>query len=344
MPFRLKDIKEGNYADMKSKLKLDKLTLASADFYAGALLAIDSLQKLGFSLNVNVFDTEGSSEKVREISENEAIKNAQVVMGPFLATEFNKLSEGVRRNSTALIAPMSNKNIELRSNVFQSLPTTEVQQQKMIDFVNKKYPDANIVLLADARNKDLNEKLAVSFAEAKVVDNINSVKNALVKEKTNIVFVSSNDVVFLSDVIRILHNTAGLGKREKQFNIIMAALEKGDAYDHDSISNPYLSELKFTYPSVNRYAGESNGFIRKYNEIYKTSPSRYAFRGFDLTMDAVLRTSLSGDFISATSSLYETSYQENKFFYAKNPSKGGGYENQGVYIVRYDDLEVKEIY
>lgn len=214
----------------------------------------------------------------------------------------------------------------------------------MIYFINKKYPDANIVLLADSKSKDANEKLATSFSEAKIVDNISSIKNALSKEKTNIVFVSSNDVVFLSDVIRILYNTAGLGGKEKQYNVIMATLDKGDAYDHSSISNTHLSALKFTYPSVNKYAGETNGFIRKYNEIYKTSPNRYAFRGFDLTMDAVFRTSLSGDFIAPTSSLNETSYQENKFIYTKNIYKGGGYENQGVYIVRYDDLEVKEIH
>lgn len=344
LPFKLKDINEGNFADLKTKLQGDKLTAIATDFYSGALLAIDSLQKLGFAIEVNVFDSQATAQGVKELSTNEALKKSQVIIGPFVPVAFNKLSEIVQSSSTALLAPLSNKNIELRPNVFQTVPTTEVQQGKMIYFINKKYPDANIVLLADSKSKDANEKLATSFSEAKIVDNISSIKNALSKEKTNIVFVSSNDVVFLSDVIRILYNTAGLGGKEKQYNVIMATLDKGDAYDHSSISNTHLSALKFTYPSVNKYAGETNGFIRKYNEIYKTSPNRYAFRGFDLTMDAVLRTSLSGDFIAPTSSLNETSYQENKFIYTKNIYKGGGYENQGVYIVRYDDLEVKEIH
>ena len=220
------------------------------------------------------------------------------------------------------------------------MPPTEVQQQKMITFINQKYPNANIVLLSDAKSKDLNEKLLTSFANAQNVDNISGIKNALKKEATNIVFVSSNDVVYLSDAIRILYNTAGLGKKTPDYNIIMATLDKGDAYDHSSISNIALSGLKFTYPAVNRYAGESNGFIKKYYETYKISPSRYAFRGFDLMMDAVLRTSISGNFVREAN-VGETSYQENKFLYVK---KGNGYENQGIYILRYDDLQVTEIY
>ena len=126
----------------------------------------------------------------------------------------------------ALLAPLSNKNIEFRSNVFLTVPPTEVQQQKMITFINQKYPNANIVLLSDAKSKDLNEKLLTSFANAQNVDNISGIKNALKKEATNIVFVSSNDVVYLSDAIRILYNTAGLGKKTPDYNIIMATLDK----------------------------------------------------------------------------------------------------------------------
>ena len=60
-------------------------------------------------------------------------------------------------------------------------------------------------------------------------------------------------------------------------------------------------------------------------------------------MDAVLRTSLVGNFIKEAN-IGETSYQENKFQYVKNATKGGGYENRAVYILRYEDLQISEIY
>nr|WP_315005849.1 LysM peptidoglycan-binding domain-containing protein [uncultured Capnocytophaga sp.] len=343
LPFRVNTLKSGNIVDIKTKLQKEKITAIAADFYSGALIALDSLQKMGFSLTVNVYDSNGSVQGVKAISSSEGLKNSQVIIGPFSPSAFNALSEVISSDNTALLAPLSNKNIELRPNVFQTVPTGDIQQQTMIRFINQKYPDANIVLLSDTKSKDLNEKLLSSFSQAKSVDNIQGIQKALVKEATNIVFVSSDDVVFLSDAIRILYNVAGISGRNRNYNIIMATLEKGDAYDHNSISNTQLSALKFTYPAANRYAGESNSFIKKYYKTYKTSPTKYAFRGFDLTMDAVLRTSLEGNFLKEAN-LGETSYQENKFQYIKISHKGGGYENQGVYILRYEDLQVTEIY
>lgn len=343
LPFRVNGIQAGNIADIKIKLQKEKITAIASDFYSGALMALDSLQKMGFSLTVNVYDSNGNAQGVKAISSSEGLKNSQVIIGPFSPSAFNALSETITSDNIAILAPLSNRNIELRPNVFQTVPTIEVQQNSMISFINQKYPDANIVLLSDAKSKDMNEKLLSSFSQAKNVDNIQGIQSALNKEATNIVFVSSDDVVFLSDAIRILYNIAGINGKNKNYNIIMATLDKGDAYDHNSISNSQLSALKFTYPAANRYAGESNSFIKKYLKTYKISPSKYAFRGFDLTMDAVLRTSLAGNFIKEAN-IGETSYQENKFQYVKNAVKGGGYENRAVYILRYEDLQISEIY
>ena len=343
LPFKVTGIQAGNMADLKIKLQKEKMTAVAADFYSGALIALDSLQKMGFSLTVNVYDSQGNVQGVKTVASSEALKNSQVIIGPFAPSAFNALSETITDENTAILAPLSNKNIELRPNVFQTVPTTEVQQNSMISFIYQKYPDANIILLSDSKSKDMNEKLQSSFLQAKNVDNIQGIQKALVKDATNIVFVSSDNVVFLSDAIRILYNTAGISGKNRNYNIIMATLDKGEAYDHNSISNTQLSALKFTYPAANRYAGENNAFISKYLKTYKISPSKYAFRGFDLTMDAVLRTSLSGNFVKEAN-IGETSYQENKFQYIKNSVKGGGYENRAVYILRYEDLQISEIY
>ena len=343
LPFKVTGIQAGNMADLKIKLQKEKMTAVAADFYSGALIALDSLQKMGFSLTVNVYDSQGNVQGVKTVASSEALKNSQVIIGPFAPSAFNALSEAITDENTAILAPLSNKNIELRPNVFQTVPTTEVQQNSMISFIYQKYPDANIILLSDSKSKDMNEKLQSSFLQAKNVDNIQGIQKALVKDATNIVFVSSDNVVFLSDAIRILYNTAGISAKNKNYNIIMATLDKGEAYDHNSISNTQLSALKFTYPAANRYAGENNAFISKYLKTYKISPSKYAFRGFDLTMDAILRTSLSGNFVKEAN-IGETSYQENKFQYIKNSVKGGGYENRAVYILRYEDLQISEIY
>ena len=180
-------------------------------------MALDSLQKMGFSLTVNVYDSNGNAQGVKAISSSEGLKNSQVIIGPFSPSAFNALSETITSDNIAILAPLSNRNIELRPNVFQTVPTIEVQQNSMISFINQKYPDANIVLLSDAKSKDMNEKLLSSFSQAKNVDNIQGIQSALNKEATNIVFVSSDDVVFLSDAIRILYNIAGINGKNRNY-------------------------------------------------------------------------------------------------------------------------------
>ena len=94
---------------------------------------------------------------------------------------------------------------------------------------------------------------------------------------------------------------------------------------------------------MNKYANGSDTFSSRYLKTYGILPSKYAIRGFDLTMDAVLRLGVSGNFNSASTRIGETSFLENKFAYFKNAYKGGGFENQGVYIVQYDNMEIKQV-
>ena len=103
-----------------------------------------------------------------------------------------------------------------------------------------------------------------------------------------------------------------------------------------------LSNLKFHYPSVNKTvdADSKNGFVRRYTKEYSVSPNKYAVRGFDLTLDLLLRLASDDDLYEASNSTIETEYVENKFRYTKKPF--GGYYNVAVYIVKYDDLTIVE--
>ena len=69
-------------------------------------------------------------------------------------------------------------------------------------------------------------------------------------------------------------------------------------------------------------------------------PNKYATRGFDLTMDILLRLAIDEDLYKASSNDIETEYVENKFRYSK--LMFGGYYNEAVYIVKYQELKIVE--
>ena len=343
LPFKVADIGATNKAAaLKARLTDNKITPVATDFYSGALIALDSLQKMGYKFKVNVYDSEGD---IKKITSNANIQNSQVVIGPFTTKSFNAVAELITNNKTAVLAPLANKNIVLNPNVYQTLPSDEVQQNQMINYLNKNYSDENMIILADSKNIGLRDKLERAFPNAKVVTEMsaNGFANALNYSKENVVLLQSNDIGYVSLAVRLLHNALKVKKNNAHPKIILATVERGNVFDSNSLSNNQLSDLHFTYPTVNKYSNGSDSFSVRYQKTYGILPNKYAIRGFDLTMDAVLRLGVSGNLNSTNTRIGETSFLENKFAYLKNSYKGGGYENQGVYIVQYDNMEIKEV-
>ena len=343
LPFKVADIGSTNKAAaLKARLTDNKITPVATDFYSGALIALDSLQKMGYKFKVNVYDSEGD---IKKITSNAGVQNSQVVIGPFTTKSFNTVAELITNNKTAVLAPLANKNIVLNPNVYQTLPSDEVQQAQMINYLNKNYSDENMIILADSKNTGLRDKLERAFPNAKVVTEMsaNGFANALNYSKENVVLLQSNDIGYVSLAVRLLHNALKVKKNNAHPKIILATVERGNVFDSNSLSNNQLSDLHFTYPTVNKYSNGSDSFSVRYQKTYGILPNKYAIRGFDLTMDAVLRLGVSGNLNSTNTRIGETSFLENKFAYLKNSYKGGGYENQGVYIVQYDNMEIKEV-
>ena len=96
--------------------------------------------------------------------------------------------------------------------------------------------------------------------------------------------------------------------------MILITTNKTDAFDYEHVSNFHLSNLKFHYPSINKTFNSENpsSFIRNYKRVYGVEPNKYAVRGFDLTLDVLLRLASEDDLYKASSSDVETEYIENK--------------------------------
>lgn len=62
-------------------------------------------------------------------------------------------------------------------------------------------------------------------------------------------------------------------------------------------------------------------------------PNNYAIRGFDLTLDTLLRLATAEDLYASANNGVETHYIENKFNYVKAAEEG--YYNKAVYVLKY---------
>ena len=94
LPFGLNNINFDSLQIAKSQLTNDKLLNLSLDFYLGSSIAVDSIASYGIPVQMNVFDTNNSSEAdIYEIVKTNDLKNYDLVIGPLTAKAFNYTSK-----------------------------------------------------------------------------------------------------------------------------------------------------------------------------------------------------------------------------------------------------------
>ena len=349
LPYRLHRIDTDSVAEAKSMIKKDRLLSVVLDFHVGVRMALDSAKQLGISTDLKVLDTRYQASTARKLLEDNDFSDYDAVIGPMQEQAFDRVATALRRDRVPVIAAL-NKPKEVYSNVFQTIPEDKLLQKAMIDFVKADSLKTKIVVIADQSHRSISEMLKREFPGAAQIFSEKDKKtgkdeyfvypvrleNMFPQGKT-IVFLETENDALASSVISMLNGLVVDGTE-----IILVTLNKGKAFEGKDIDNNNLSNLKFHYPSVNKSFDETeyNGFARAYKKEFGVLPSKYVARGFDITLDLLMRLASEDNLYEASNESVETEYIENKFRY--NKSLFGGYTNEAVYIVKFDNLRIVE--
>jgi len=356
LPFRLNRIDLDSVQEVKDMIRKGDLLSISLDFHTGVLMALDSAKQLGISTKLDVFDTRAQISQVTNILRTNNFFNYDAVIGPFTSANFERAASMLKGGNVPIVSPVT-KPKNLYNNVFQTIPSDELLRKKMIQFVktNTDTIQKHILIISDSKHSAVSHLLKREFPTAKQIFSrkdeegidghyilLEDIEEQF-KEGFNIVFLETANEGFVSNVTSMINGFNGIDEElEIEREIILITTNKTKAFEGVNISNYDLSKLKFHYPSVNRPFDmeQSNSFVTRYKRVWKTEPNKYATRGFDLTMDILLRLAIEEDLYKASNSDIETEYVENKFRYSKKLF--GGYYNQAVYIVKYDKLKIVE--
>ena len=356
LPFRLNRIDLDSVQEVKAMLRKDNLSSVSLDFHTGVLMALDSAKQLGISTKLDVYDTRAQISQVTRILNDNNFSNYDAVIGPFTSSNFDRAASMLRKDNVPIVSPVT-KSKTLYNNVFQTIPSNDLLRKSLIKFVKRNTDSItkHIIIISDAKNRGVSNLLKGEFPLAKQIFSrkdkdgkeayyilLKDIEEQF-KEGLNIVFLETENEGFVSNVTSMLNGFNGEDNKLKiEREVILMTTNKNKAFEGLNISNYNLSKLKLHYPSINRTSDweEPNSFVNNYKRVYKITPNRYAIRGFDLTMDVLLRLAIDEDLYKASSNDIETEYVENKFRYSKKMF--GGYYNEAVYIVKYNELKIVE--
>ena len=315
-------------------------------FYEGALLAIDSMQKKGMRIRLNVYDTQRNPETVRRILSSSEFLNTDLIIGPVYPNEQRDVSAFSALNQVIMVSPLSTTD-EVFTNPFlyQINPDRDYLFSKTAEMVIRDFPNSNFIIFKTGNYYNTPETRMVDLIREKFnssenngsyfmeydfrANGIAGLRTMLSSDRENVIFIPSSNEGELSIGISNLNNLA----KEYQITLIGTNLYP----QYGSIQIDYFHNLKLTYvaPYWTDYENyQTVNYIEKFKHNFFTEPNNFGQRGHDVTFYFLNALKNYGrDFRNCLPELKVDLIQGNYSF--EKASQLGGYVNHGVSVITY---------
>ena len=345
LPFRLDRLNTTDASQTMKAIEKSNAMKYSFGLYTGMLVAMDSIADLGMSVDVKVLDTELNEEQARLLLYGEDLSRYNAIFGPLQTKALKEVAVKAQEFNIPVVAPLAAESDLSLSNVFYTVPSEAVMRERMLTYMDGQVTDQNVIVIADGDHEDEKNLILSHFESAQVMDVTEEEKNIAIdleklalllsEEKENWVFVESDNSKLVSSISSILNSA-----NTQDIQVRMFTTNKNKAFENDVISGTHLSNLRFTYPSIN---GEDRNpdFNSRYRNRFGKSPDRYAIRGFDIMLDLLLKLAYNPDLMEVSDEIGITEYAGNKFNFVTGSR--AGYYNTASYIMTYDNMRIKEV-
>lgn len=339
LPYNLSKIRKDTLTNARQVLLNDRVMRLSLDFHTGVLMAIERAKELGISTNLRVYDTQQKRANVTSAIMNNNFSNVDAVIGPLLQDTSEEAASLLVSQGVPVISPISNRELRTFANLYQARPSDDMLREEMIRYLKNNSENKNIIIIADGASSGIKSRLTAALPNARTVNptgnNVTEgqLSNLMLRDRENWVILESESVALLSSA------TSALNRLARANRITLFTTNKNNSFENDVLSNQHLGRLKFHFPSEYKEFEETeiknNSFIEAYKEKYGVIPNRYTVRGYDLTLDVLLRLGAMGSLENSVRENILTEYVENKFLYRPKPT--GGFYNEAIYILHYNE-------
>jgi len=359
LPFYLDDNEKLGFAS-KSKPEnntFHKNTHLILDFYEGILMAADTLRKDGLNLRIHTYDTNRDPKTVEKILENPDMANMDLIIGPVYKNCLKPVTNFAKQHEICVVSPLLQAPELLNDSplLFQVKPSDDCEIDKLVEYLTNYYADRIIAVSRGTEAEDktiaaIKQKLSLKISQMygtdiedvfKTVDYKQEFFSGVQKQittdssKVNFVIVPSNDPIFVTEVVGKLHALVS----NRRIILFGNSLWK----NMTSLEVEYLCNLNTHY--FEPYYVDYNKpnviqFVHKFRNLYKTEPTSLSFLGYDVLFyfSNLLRKYGKGFHNCIVTNSMEVS---NKGMMTplnfRRLSNFGGFENDAVIIIRYDE-------
>lgn len=267
-----------------------------SEFYKGLLLGLNALRTEGVSANVQVMNSGGSEEKVREVINTGKLDKCDLVIGPVYAQAFAPMAQFAAQQHIAVVSPLGSVAEEGNPYVYEAAPDDEHTYQHIFDLYGGRpgsaTADANIVVIDHVEYADsavlneiethLGDKVStLSFTGVRSQSQAMNMRlnAALDKERLNIIYVPVSRQDAVEGILSHLTSLNITGR----YRIMVIGTPRWEWLSNLNLDLFY--KLDVHYPA-SYHADRSNpaveNFYREYMTAFNEVPTPYSFRGYDV--------------------------------------------------------------
>ncbi len=311
-----------------------------ADFYAGALMAINEAKDRGVSMEIFTYDTEKTEEKIKDVLANPSLKKMDFIIGPAYTNQVQAVAEYAKTNKIPTLIPFTAHvpDVETNPYLFQFNPGDKVEISFMTNLLLNQYKNSNIVFVrtnaTDSSDKGFAWADAIQKEVTKRAKNVNYAEweNSDVFEIESKLKRSSNNlIIFKTDKFSNIEAYVNTLSASKSGYNLTLFVQYGWTNLPIKIDNVNISPFK---KDINE--GRLNSFEQQYSNFFDRNASasspRYDLLGYDLTAFFVKQLDENKD--NNDDWKFSLSYPDGlqSQFQFERKDKRSGYVNQRMYL------------
>ncbi len=308
----------------------------SLSFYAGVKLALDSLMGNGVRSEVWVFSDKSISKDIIA-----GMDSMDIVIGPIFQKELKKLQRALSKQdiNVPMVSPLSlEQNILQIPNVYQCLPSAEVQVEAIAKYINRRHPGKRVLLLHQSDNvyadrakgfiHNLNDTNTISMKGDISDDVLDAYFDELGDSTEQLVVVLGSSQTYIANVVNTLAS-----RRNENIRLF----SESELVKMPTVELKKLGRLQLVRPENYFINIEHHGlsdFMASHKRTFNREANRFAMQGFDVTWYFI--NEIIGNNI-------EQEPLQQYFRFSQTPS--GSFENvQRVWIELDRNLNQRVIY
>lgn len=258
------------------------------DFYRGALLAFDDLKAAGHSMNVTLYNTGRSAEKVRGIVTSAGFVNTDLIIGPVYESTMDPAVQFADGYKIPMVSPLAAVK-ELDSEMlYQMAPDPSTKYDKMRDLFGG---GKNIILVSSGTGDDSEFEREIT-AElhggnyGRFTIGSGNVTTLIDWNRENVFVVLAGTELGVDKALASIssaYNNAS-ARLSRRADIKIVGSSKWAGYNSNSIDKNLFFKLNVCF-ITSYYVDRSDHVVAQFEgrflETYGCFPSRAAYRGYD---------------------------------------------------------------